>query len=129
VDRALLFYDEDCGFCRWSVAKILKWDRHDRIRAVPIQGPEGDEYLDGMSEEERLASWHLVTPDGNLYSSGAAVPHLAKLLPAGAPVAALASRFPGATESLYRWVARNRDTLGRRLGSEACAVDPSKTGR
>ena len=43
--RAVLLYDEDCGFCRWSLAKILAWDREGRIRPVPLQSEEADRLL------------------------------------------------------------------------------------
>jgi predicted DCC family thiol-disulfide oxidoreductase YuxK len=130
MDRHLVLYDEDCGFCRWSLDRLLRWDRSGRLRAAPIQSEEGDRLLADLSERGRLASWHLVAPDGHRYSGGAAIAPTARLLPAGAPVASLADAFPRSTDRLYRWVARNRDSLGRRLGEQACAVDPSKrTGR
>lgn len=130
MERHVVLYDEDCGFCRWSLDRLLRWDRRDNLRAVPIQSDEGDQVLADLSEHARLSSWHLVTPDGRRYSGGAATGPMARLLPAGAPVALLAETFPRSTDRLYRWVARNRDTLGRRLGEQACAVDPSKwTGR
>jgi predicted DCC family thiol-disulfide oxidoreductase YuxK len=125
VDTVTLLYDEDCGFCRWSVDKVLRWDRSHSIRVLAIQSAEGSELLNGMDMETRLASWHLVRPDGRVFSAGAAVPELAKLLPAGAPVALLARTFPRSTDRLYRLVARNRDRFGRALGTRACSVDPS----
>jgi predicted DCC family thiol-disulfide oxidoreductase YuxK len=126
MERHLVLYDEDCGFCRWSVARLLRWDRRGRLRAAPIQGEEGDRLLADLSERDRLGSWHLVTPDGRRYSGGAATGPVARLLPAGTPVALLAETFPRSIDRLYRWVARNRDALGRRLGEEACAIDPSE---
>jgi predicted DCC family thiol-disulfide oxidoreductase YuxK len=126
MDRHLVLYDEDCGFCRWSLDRVLRWDRRGRLRAVPIQGEEGDRVLADLSERDRLASWHLVAPGGRRYSGGAAVAPMARLLPAGAPVAVLADAFPRSADRLYRWVARNRDTLGRRLSEQACAVDPTE---
>jgi predicted DCC family thiol-disulfide oxidoreductase YuxK len=126
MERHLILYDEDCGFCRWSLDRLLRWDRHGRLRAAPIQGEEGDRLLADLNEHDRLASWHLIAPDGRRYSGGAAAGPMARLLPAGAPVAFLAKTFPRSTDRFYRWVARNRDTLGRRLGEQACAVDPSR---
>jgi len=120
-----LLFDSDCGFCRWAVAKLLRWDRHHMLRPIAIQDAEADRWLGGMDDKERMESWHLATPDGELYSAGEAVAPLMRLLPAGTPVAALAASFPGTTERLYRWVARHRDQLGGALGTEACAVDPS----
>jgi predicted DCC family thiol-disulfide oxidoreductase YuxK len=127
--RAVLLYDEDCGFCRWSLAKILAWDRGGRIRPVPLQTPEAGRLLDGMEEDRRMDSWHLVTEGGHMHSAGAAVAPLADLLPFGAPVALLARVLPATTERLYRWVADHRDTLGRRLGEQACSVDPMRVRR
>jgi predicted DCC family thiol-disulfide oxidoreductase YuxK len=126
MERHLVLYDEDCGFCRWSLDRLLLWDRRGRLRAAPIQSDEGGRLLADLDERDRLASWHLVTPDGRRYSGGAATGPMARLLPAGAPVAFLAETFPRSTGRLYRWVARNRDALGRRLGEQACAVDPSE---
>jgi predicted DCC family thiol-disulfide oxidoreductase YuxK len=126
MDRHLVLYDEDCGLCRWSLDRLLRWDRHDRLRATPIQSDEGDRLLADLSEEDRLASWHLVTPDGRRFSGSAAAGPMARLLPAGAPLALLAGMFPRTTDRAYQWVARNRDSLGRRLGEQACSVDPSR---
>jgi predicted DCC family thiol-disulfide oxidoreductase YuxK len=125
VDRATLLYDDDCGFCRWSVAKVLAWDRRDRLDAVPLQGPQADALLAGMEPARRLASWHLVTPDGVVRSGAAAMAPLARMLPAGRPIARLAERFPGLTRVAYSWVSRHRRTLGRLIGQKACSVDPS----
>jgi predicted DCC family thiol-disulfide oxidoreductase YuxK len=76
-----------------------------------------------------MASWHLVAPDGRTYSGGDAVPHLARLLRAGAPIAALASAFPRTTGRAYLWVAMHRERLGRVLGERACAVDLAERDR
>jgi predicted DCC family thiol-disulfide oxidoreductase YuxK len=111
--RAIVLYDGDCGFCRWSLAKLLAWDRRGGLRPVALQSPEADLLLPGMGEEERLASWHLVTDDDRVLSAGAAVEPLMRLLPGGAPLAALARALPGATERAYRLVAGRRGLLGR----------------
>ena len=111
--RALLLYDADCGFCRWSLAKLLAWDRAGRLRAVALQDPEAARLLGAMSEEKRMDSWHLVTPGGEVHSAGAAFPALFELLPGGRPLATLARRFPEATQRTYEAVSRNRGRLAR----------------
>jgi predicted DCC family thiol-disulfide oxidoreductase YuxK len=126
---AVLLYDSDCGFCRWSVDKILAWDSRRQLRPVALQEPEADRLLGVMDEDVKMSSWHLVTPDGRVYSAGAAAPALFRLLPGGRPLAALLSTFPGVTERTYRLVARNRDRFGRLVGQTACAVDPSRRKR
>lgn len=129
MERHVLLYDQDCGFCRWAVDRILRWDGRGRVRAATIQGSDGERLLGDLDPRERLASWHLVAPGGRRYSGGAAAAPLARLLPFGVPVALLAETFPGMTERAYRWVADNRGRLGRRLGEEACSVDPTADRR
>jgi predicted DCC family thiol-disulfide oxidoreductase YuxK len=124
VKKAVILYDADCGFCLWSLHRILAWDRNNRLRPVALQDAEADRLLPGMDERQKMRSWHLVTPDGKVYSSGAAVAPLMRLLPAGTPLAALASTFPRSTESLYRWVARNRGKLGRVLHARGDSATP-----
>ncbi|MET1011164.1 MAG: DUF393 domain-containing protein [Actinomycetota bacterium] len=126
MERHVILFDEGCGFCRWSLDRLLRWDRHGRLRAAPIQGEEGDRLLADLSEEDRLASWHLVRPDGRRSSGGAATAPLARLLPAGAPVAIVAETFPRTTDRVYGWIARHRGALSERLGVRACAVNPSR---
>jgi predicted DCC family thiol-disulfide oxidoreductase YuxK len=112
--RHILLYDEDCSFCTWAVGKVLAWDRHGRVRAVPIQGAVGDRLLAEVPPEKRLDSWHLVTPSGRILSGGAdATQELARVLPGGRPLAALFQAFPGATERAYRWVVAHRGRLAQ----------------
>jgi len=126
MERAVILFDNKCGFCVWSLSKILSWDRHGRLRPVALKSPEADDLLMGMDPELKRASWHLVAPDGRTYSGGQAVAPLARLLPGGTPIALLAGAVPRTTDRAYRWVARHRDRLGRALGERACAVDLAK---
>jgi len=109
-----VLYDRDCGFCRWSLDKILAWDRHRVLRPVPIQSEEGERLLAAVPAGRRLDSWHLAS-DGELRSGSAAAPPLFAALPGGPPLAAALRRFPGATERVYRWVADHRSLLVRLL--------------
>jgi predicted DCC family thiol-disulfide oxidoreductase YuxK len=125
-----LLYDEGCGFCRWSVDKILRWGRLDRLRAVAIQSAEADELLGDMDPVAKLDSAHLVTFDGKIHSAGALVDPLLRTLPGGAALAAVARSMPKATDRMYRLVARNRTRIGGWLGADACRVDPEhQSGR
>jgi predicted DCC family thiol-disulfide oxidoreductase YuxK len=116
-----LLYDSDCGFCRWAIDKILVWDTRRRLRPVAIQAPEADGLLPGLDSKSRLASWHLVTPDGRVHSGGAAVTPLLRLLPGARPLAALLGAFPETTDRAYRLAARNRNRFGRLAGAH-CRV-------
>jgi predicted DCC family thiol-disulfide oxidoreductase YuxK len=125
MGRAVVFYDEDCGFCRWATGRVLAWDRRDRIRAVALADPEAERLLPGMDRERLMASWHVLGPDGRVWSAGRAVAPLLRLLPAGAPLAAVAAGFPRITDRLYDWTARHRGRLGALLGAQRCDVHPS----
>ena len=113
MPSAVLLYDSDCGFCRWSLGKVLAWDRRGLIRPVSLQSKEAEELLAGMPEDERMGSWHLVGPDGQLHSAGTGIAPLLRLLPGGSPPAALAARMPHTMERGYRWVAGHRSLWGK----------------
>jgi len=129
VSTPTLLYDADCGFCRWFVDRILRWDRRGVLRTVPLQSAEADALLGPMDVDLKMASWHLVDSHGTVRSAGAAVAPLYRLLPGGIPLALMAETFPRSTDRLYRLIARNRERFGQMLGSQACAVDPSGRSR
>lgn len=121
----VVLYDEDCGFCKWSLDKILAWDRAERVRPVAIQSEEGARLLAPVAPDARLDSWHLVRDDGKLFSAGAAAAPLARLLPGGRPLAAVFAAFPGVTERAYSFVARHRSWFARLLRVDPnCRVRP-----
>jgi predicted DCC family thiol-disulfide oxidoreductase YuxK len=118
-----ILYDSDCGFCKWSLDKILLWDRRRRLRPVAIQSPEGDRLLADVPPERRLESWHLVDPGGERHSAGAGAAPLVRLLPGGRPVGFLFRRFPRTTHRAYRWVADHRNRLARLVGvDDSCEL-------
>ena len=116
---ATVLYDHDCGLCRWLLAKLLAWDRRGRLRPVALQSEEARRLTGSMGEQRRMGSWHLVEPGGQLHSAGAAFGPLLRELPGGRALAALAERFPGATERGYRLVADNRNRLGPLIPASA----------
>jgi predicted DCC family thiol-disulfide oxidoreductase YuxK len=112
--KATLFYDADCGLCRWTVAKVMVWDRARAIRVVALQDrAEADRLLGPMDEQTRMASWHLVTPDGRVHSAGRGVAPLLQLLPGGGQPAKLAAAAQPLTDAGYRFVAAHRSAIGR----------------
>ena len=119
IAPTVLLYDEDCGFCRWSLDKILAWDTSKRLRAVPIQSDEGGRLLAAVDPDARHDSWHLVRPDGELFSAGGAAEPLLRLLPGANALAVIVGAFPGATQRAYRYVAAHRERWARLLGVDA----------
>ena len=100
MPQATLLYDRDCGFCRWSLAKVLAWDRRRAVRPVALDSPEAEQALAGIP-------------------AGAAFAPLLRLLPGGSPLAALADRAPTATDRAYRWVAGHRSLWGKLVTERA----------
>lgn len=127
-DRLVVLFDDDCGFCRWSVARLRTLDRHRRLRFASIQGPYGASLLAGIAPEARLRSMHVVGPDGCVTSSGPALVRVAGELPAGRSLAWFGRTFPGAAERAYRAVASRRHMLGRLVGADACSADRAPAG-
>ncbi len=116
----MVLYDADCGFCRWSLERVKRWDRFESLDYLPIQSAEGDRLLAEVPIGLRLDSWHLVEPDGTVFSAGSAFPPLLRRLPRGRRLARLSELMPGISERGYRLIAGNRSRLGRlvrRFGS------------
>jgi predicted DCC family thiol-disulfide oxidoreductase YuxK len=91
---------------------VLRLDRRRALRPLALQTADAERLLGAMSEEQRMASWHLVSPSGAVESAGLAIAPLLRLLPGGRPFAALAERAPAAMSTLYAWVAGHRTDFG-----------------
>ena len=117
-----IVYDAGCGFCARAVRWVLRWDRRQRLRAVPLGTREADALLSGIDADRREESWHLVAPDGRVRSAGDAIPALLRLLPGGGLLAPIASVSPRMTNAAYWWVARHREQLGRLTRSSGCSI-------
>jgi predicted DCC family thiol-disulfide oxidoreductase YuxK len=113
--RYVILYDPDCGFCRCCTALLLVWDRDHRLRPRALGAPEADALLHDLPREQRFSSWHLIAPDGERRSAGAALPAVLRLLPGGRLPAAALAAAPNQTERAYRFIAEHRTAFGRRL--------------
>ena len=91
---------------------MLRFDRRRVLRPLALQTEEAERLLGAMSEDQRMASWHLVSPSGAVESAGLAIAPLLRLLPGGRPLAAAAERVPAAMSRLYTWVAGHRSDFG-----------------
>jgi predicted DCC family thiol-disulfide oxidoreductase YuxK len=114
---AALLYDAECGFCRVTAGLVLGWDRGRRLTPVALQDPSAPQWLSGLSEAERMASWHLVEPDGVRHSAGAALAPLFEILPRATPLARLVRRSPAGAERVYGFAAEHRDLLAKLVPS------------
>ena len=109
----LVLYDGDCGLCKWLLAGLLRFDRGGRLRPVALQRPEAEVLLADLDPVDRMASMHLVSPDGARTSGGEALPALLGLLAGGRLPAAVLGRLPRFTDRFYRWVATHRIGISR----------------
>ncbi len=109
----IVLYDADCGFCRWCLAVLLAADHRRRLQPLALSTPEADSLLSDLTPAARLASWHLVSPDGRRESAGAALATVATLLPGGRLPGALLAHAPRLADTGYEWVAEHRTGLSR----------------
>jgi len=105
-NRPSLLFDEDCRFCRFVARILFRLDRRDRVAYLPLQESEAKRLLADLTDAQRMASIHLVEPDGQRSSAGAALAGL--LCHLGVPPRP--ARLLGL---LYGPVARARGILGR----------------
>jgi predicted DCC family thiol-disulfide oxidoreductase YuxK len=117
--RATVIYDADCGFCKFSLALLLAWDRRGALEILALGSPEADRLLADLTPEQRNSSWHLVDESGRRDSAGAALAPALTLLPGGRGPAALVARVSHVTERGYRWVVDHRGSLGRFVPARA----------
>jgi predicted DCC family thiol-disulfide oxidoreductase YuxK len=115
----IVFYDDDCGFCRWTLAWALVRDRRGVLTAEPIQSEAGERLLGDLSEEERVRSAHVVHDDGRRTSGGAAVRDVLAAVPAGRGLARVLGLSPRATEIAYRFVADQRTHISKLVPADA----------
>jgi predicted DCC family thiol-disulfide oxidoreductase YuxK len=114
-----VLYDADCGFCRWSLGRLLALDRGHNLRPVALDTPAADHLLADLTPEQRASSWHLIAPDGRRESGGTAAVPLLRLLPGGRAPAAVLARVPRLTERTYRWIAAHRSLFSRLISDGA----------
>jgi predicted DCC family thiol-disulfide oxidoreductase YuxK len=114
-----VLYDGDCGFCAWALSLLLKWDRGRQLQPLALQRRDADELLGELTPDERMASWHLISPTGERHSGGAAVPELLRVLPGGRTPAAVLLRIPRPIDHGYTWIAQHRSQLSRVVPSAA----------
>lgn len=111
---ATVFYDADCGFCVWCVAKVMAWDTRARLRFAALQDQAASAPVRAHVGADRLMeSWHLLTEDGRVYSAGRAFVPLLRRLPGGRLLAPIAERVPRLLDRAYYWVADRRSAFGR----------------
>lgn len=134
IDRPLLVYDGDCGFCRYWVDK-LKFYTGNRIKYVSYQSFKND--FHGVTQEDFARSIKLFVHIGSrmrVYSAAEAafkalsysrdlrfLHHLYKILPGFATV----------SELLYKLVSKNRKSFSEisKMKRSCCGARRTKKKR
>jgi predicted DCC family thiol-disulfide oxidoreductase YuxK len=110
----LIFYDQECGFCRRTLQIVYRRDtkRDRRLFPIALQDRAADRELPELTEESRMGSWHLKTPDGEIISGGAALAPLSELLCLPRALASFLRDRPELADRGYKWVADHRGPIG-----------------
>lgn len=106
-----LVYAHACGVCRVIAAGVLRADRRGRLVPIALEAAAADLLAD-VPPERRDRSWHLVAPDGRVWSAGAAIPPVCALLPGFGGLGRLCGAAPDLTERVYAWLLRHRSAIG-----------------
>ena len=75
-----MVYDQECGLCRSFKGLIKLLDTRRRLRFLSLMSPASAVLLGNMPVKQRIASFHLITPQGVIASRDEAFPLLADLL-------------------------------------------------
>jgi predicted DCC family thiol-disulfide oxidoreductase YuxK len=110
-------YDGNCPICVFDVMHLRRADRRGLLKFIDVTAPDFNAAEFGRSAEELLARIHARRADGVVIEG----PEVFRLSweAIGYRWLVAPTRWPGLasiTEWAYRWFARNRMTLSRRLG-------------
>jgi predicted DCC family thiol-disulfide oxidoreductase YuxK len=112
----LVFYDGNCGFCRWSLTLALRFDKNTRLQPLPLQTP-GLLAAHSIALADAEKALHVVTPEGQVVQAGWALWAILRELPwwRAARVLWYIPGFAALADWGYYRIANNRDRLGRYL--------------
>jgi predicted DCC family thiol-disulfide oxidoreductase YuxK len=126
VQRILVLYDADCGFCQACASLLARLDGHARLQLLAIGN--GDEIPGAPAGDRLLETMHARDATGRWLAGSEAWLRIADELPALRPLAAWA-RLPFVRPFLgpgYRLIAANRQRISRLLGLDARACRRSE---
>jgi len=125
----VVLYDGGCGFCGWSVRRILGSDRAGRFRFAPLGTPIATELLTDRGLDPDPGSVVLIDGDRVRHRSEAVL-GIARRLGGWWHLLRLGALLPlGWRDAAYGWVARYRGRLSRLfrtrpIGAGERAADP-----
>lgn len=120
----VVVYDGDCAFCRAQIARIRRRDRSVQFEYVARQTPGLEQRFCRLAEGDFNSGMRLVDPQGRIHVGADAVYEIARRLPVWRRLAWL-YRLPivhGAARLIYKWIAANRQSLGRSCARNECSA-------
>ena len=127
IEKPLMLFDSDCGFCQWSADKLKKFDKKNRFEFIPYQNFSEEELKAwGLSSEKCHGALQLVTPQRKIYSGAFAFNYFGfHYFPSNILVSLLylIPIFLIAEILTYRWIAKNRYRVSQWLGLSACSIE------
>ncbi len=118
----VVIYDSHCGFCTAQVSKLLRWDRQGKLAYLSLHDPEVARRWPDADHDRLMQEMLVVDRDGGRHWGPEAIRHLTGVLKR-LWWAKWIFRIPGvmfAWRRMYRWIARNRYRISRKLGQDAC---------
>ena len=112
----VVVYDGECAFCRRQIARIRRYDRHDRFEYVPRQTPRLTDRFPALARGDFDTGMRLIMPDGRIYVGADSIYQIARRLAFFRWFTWL-YRVPGIdvlARAVYGWIAARRQSLGRR---------------
>ena len=120
--KSTLVYDGDCSFCRRWVARIARRDSKGELELVARQTAGLIERFAKLGEDDFNTGMRLITPDATVHVGADAAYEIARRLRYWRRIAWL-YHVPGIhrlTQTLYAWIAANRQSLGRKCDEGTC---------
>lgn len=71
--RPILLYDGSCGFCRRSLALLIRLDPDQRLARVDMTSAAAEPLMSTISPARRRQSMHVIRPDGRVLHAGVAL--------------------------------------------------------
>ncbi|MBT6145600.1 MAG: DUF393 domain-containing protein [Gemmatimonadetes bacterium] len=129
MSRPTIIYDGECRFCRWSVNRIRKLDRHSRFETLPRQQPGLEMRFPILTQSDFNTGLRLIHADGSVDVGADGVYQIYRRVPPYHLVAWL-YRIPVLKQFFrlgYYLIARFRHHLGRidpdlACDSEGCVI-------
>jgi predicted DCC family thiol-disulfide oxidoreductase YuxK len=113
MSKYVIAYDADCGPCTRFKNAVDILDRYNRLDFLSLSKADELGLLDKIPQSLKYASFHLISPSGDVISGADALPHLIGLFPLGRPISKGITLLPGAkrmTRFVYSAFSRLRES-------------------